>query len=522
MRANIRNTVYLILLGLSAFSCGSPEDIPPVADETLPSDKPPVGDEQTVAEAIRFVGSLEDIETYDKHEPSATYTLTTVKNEFESFQAVVETVDGRPLDIEITTDTPSVEVRVSTLKFFEGVQDVLVPCKDFITPVDRKVKMWINVYVSEKTPAGEHQAKVILRNGFHRYEFGITVDVKDVMLPVKPLMPSVFGIERDLLVSSSNLSALAARRLEVAELLLEYRASPFFCKWMTGTVWTSSSPYDYGHPQFWESLKDERFSRIALPSKGLTDEELESMLTEAESNGMLDDAYFYVWDEPRCEAHYAELRDYAGRIHKYSPDAKVLTTFFGGSEDGPHKGDFYAVFDFLKGTTSIFCTSAWALHNSEAAADKCREKLAEGEEWWSYVCMGTVPGLSHNSSPAENRIVMWRTWKEQNTGFLYWAVNSYSSIYPMRSRPELPAGDGIVVYPGEPFGYDGICSSVRLERWRDGAEDCDMLMMVEASKGRKAALDILGKVYTSPSKYEKSQDKIFSFRDELIETLTAE
>lgn len=74
---------------------------------------------------------------------------------------------------------------------------------------------------------------------------------------------------------------------------------------------------------------------------------------------------------------------------------------------------------------------------------------------------------------------MWRNYKEQNSGFLYWVVNGFASVLSPQTTPELPEGDGILIYPGESFGTNKICTSVRLERWRDGAEDYDMLVLYE-------------------------------------------
>lgn len=93
--------------------------------------------------------------------------------------------------------------------------------------------------------------------------------------------------------------------------------------------------------------------------------------------------------------------------------------------------------------------------------------------------MSNTPGLASNSTAIGNRATMWRNYKEQNSGFLYWVVNGFASVYPLRPRPELPEGDGILIYPGESFGTNKICTSVRLERWRDGAEDYDMLVLYE-------------------------------------------
>ena len=128
--------------------------------------------------------------------------------------------------------------------------------------------------------------------------------------------------------------------------------------------------------------------------------------------------------------------------------------------------------------------------------------------------MSNTPGLASNSTAISNRATMWRNYKEQNSGFLYWVVNGFASVYPLRPRPELPEGDGILIYPGESFGTNKICTSVRLERWRDGAED------YEKKLGRSAALSLLNNVYKSPSNYTDQSKYALALRKNLIENIT--
>ena len=131
--------------------------------------------------------------------------------------------------------------------------------------------------------------------------------------------------------------------------------------------------------------------------------------------------------------------------------------------------------------------------------------------------MSDFPGLAQNSSGIPNRVVMWRHWKEQTSGFLYWVVNSFGSMTPLKPRSGLPEGDGILVYPGEPFGVDKPCVSIRLERWRDGAEDYEMLVMYEKKKGRAAAEKLLSNVYTNPAKFTDNIKYVSALRKNLIE-----
>ena len=49
----------------------------------------------------------------------------------------------------------------------------------------------------------------------------------------------------------------------------------------------------------------------------------------------------------------------------------------------------------------------------------------------------------------------------------------------------MPHGDGILIYPGDILGCKGPIASARLERWRDGAEEMELLRLVEENYSKK-------------------------------------
>lgn len=354
----------------------------------------------------------------------------------------------------------------------------------------------------------------------------VTYELDDKMVHVTKAVPAVsskmpVGEGNRLSVKGKVLDQKREKRKEVADLLLDYRAMPYFSTWLSGTMKTEcfSSPYTWNDFRTWEYLKDARFNRIAFPFHGLSDEELESMLEKIRSEGLMEKAYFYIWDEPTKMAEYAQIHSMADRLHQYAPEAKVITSFYRGPEDGDNVDDLFAVFDILDGATSIFCTGVWSLQGNESRSAMCRKKLKEGQEWWSYVCMADSPGLAQNSSGVANRVVMWRHWKEQTTGFLYWVVNSFGSMSPLKSRSGLPEGDGILVYPGETFGVKVPCVSIRLERWRDGSEDYELLKMYEAKLGRAETEKLLSNVYTNPTVYTKNISHVDAMKKVILEAL---
>lgn len=508
-------TLWVVCAAVAAIAscCKAPEnEVTGGDDSSVPA----------VATDTWLVNSLADIETYKSAEPSNRASFTLAKNESESIQLVIVTPNNESLTIERSGAEGTIDFQCRKLRTFEGMQDVLVPCAGSVKPDNKIVKVWLTFRTSETAAAGNYREVIKFRNARTGDEYAVAISIKiaDVTIPEVPTLPCTFGINYDnFIMAGMTEDQKAAKRKELSDLLLDYRISPYFCSWLSGSMRTEcfSSPYDWNDDRTWDYLKDPRFVRVALPFHELSDEELEQMLDRAQAEGVLDKAYFYIWDEPTLTSEYEQIRQMADKLHSGAPQAKVLTSFYCGPKDGEHAGDLFAVFDILDGATGIFSTSVWALDKSESRAEQCKSKLKNGQEWWTYVCMSEYPGLAQNSSGIPNRVTMWRNWKEGNTGFLFWSVNAFSSMYPLRARTDLPEGDGILVYPGETFDSEMPCVSIRLERWLDGAEDYELLKMYEAGNGRAAAEELLKNVYTNPSDFTTNIQYADAFKDKLIE-----
>lgn len=133
--------------------------------------------------------------------------------------------------------------------------------------------------------------------------------------------------------------------------------------------------------------------------------------------------------------------------------------------------------------------------------------------------MNDRPGLAFNSTAIENRSILWRSYKEKSTGFLYWAVNAFSSLNPLRPRNDLPAGDGLLIFPGALFGSKSPVVSMRLERWQDGAEDYELLLQMEKKNGRAATEQLLGTIYKNPTEISVKPEYVDKFHTKLLENV---
>ena len=176
---------------------------------------------------------------------------------------------------------------------------------------------------------------------------------------------------------------------------------------------------------------------------------------------------------------------------------------------------------------SIFPIATEEYKSHEGRAQEFRQMIEpEGAEWWTYVCCRpneAQPNFLLDQTPYHNRAIMWRVWKDRETGFLYWAVNNYVIKDNRLTFDPIGTwyayGDGALVFPGHLFGLDEPVASVRLERWKEGQEDYELLHMVEQKLGRETAEHTLAQVYRNPSDFTKDATQVEAFRLQLLHLL---
>ena len=353
---------------------------------------------------------------------------------------------------------------------------------------------------------------------------------RSVTLPVKPSIPAVMGINPPH-VSSLQGEALLTKKKEFMDELLRRRMQPYYCAWhpnkITMAVECLSSPYPWDDPRTLDYMDDPRFTHLFLPSHLVTSEQISAFANQV-SQRMPDKKHiYYVRDEPLVVADYQLIIDRAPVIHNANPKAQIITTFFRGPTDpnNVNYNDFLSVWDHLKGSTDIFCTAVWAFQYQEGRAEQARLRSEPNSEFWTYTAMGLRPGLTlaNQTTPIDQHAVIWRVYKEKAKGYLFWVVNAFSSLSPLRSRSELPKGDGILMYPGESFNSEKPVISMRLERFRDGLEEYELMTMLEKKTSREHVLSILYDVYKGPASHagqvSNNSNEVIAFKIKLIDEL---
>ncbi|KAL7261977.1 hypothetical protein ACSBR1_000383 [Camellia fascicularis] len=382
---------------------------------------------------------------------------------------IVEPIDGKPMDEVVervktaTTSLRRVLLSPSFSDFFSDNGPVDMMDEDAISNLSIRLKLSLTVW--------------------------------DFVLPVTPSLPAVIGISDTVIEDRFGVEHGSKEWYEALDQhfkwLLQYKISPYFCRWGDSMrVLTYTSPWPADHPKSDEYLSDPRLAAYAVPycrvvscgdtAKDYLQREVEILRTKSHWKK----AYFYLWDEPLNVEQYDSIRNMASEIHAYAPDARVLTTYYCGPSDAPLASNNFEAFlkvpEFLRPHTQIYCTSEWVLGNRE---DLAKDIIAElqpenGEEWWTYVCMGPSdphPNWHLGMRGTQHRAVMWRVWKEGGTGFLYWGANCYEKATvgsaEIRFRRGLPPGDGVLFYPGEVFSSShNPVASLRLERLLSGLQ----------------------------------------------------
>lgn len=496
----IKRFLTAVAVAVLFFSCADNEenDAPPVNPS---SDKPVL--------RANVIGGMEDIAAEASDGSVTSIDLYMAVGETESIQVRIFGHDNEPLRFKWDAKHPEVKVDCYRFEDYGGHErDVLVPCSEVYPDYTSEARVWLNVSTSVKAKTNsKYTESIAFESTTGRCFIKVTVHTGSVEIPEVPTIPSVFGIYTE----------NASDKKAYSDFLLGHRISPyFFDGWGSDghSINCTSSPYDFDTPEFWEYLKDKRFSAICLPFYHLSESELENEIARARSEGIWDKCYYYLYDEPSTQAQFEKIAASAGALHGIDPDARVMTTFYREPQDGPDAGHgILATFDHLDlGRSDIYCV----VNDDEGvAAEAYKSRLRDNQQFWCYVSGFNHPGITCLNFVWEQRAIMWRYWLEDATGFLYWAVNWYEHESPLEPRIGTKHNDGQIVFPGKAFGAEGICPSIRLERFRDSLEDCEMLKIYERDHSRAEALELLKGMYDAPHTICRSLPAIDEFHKKL-------
>lgn len=178
-------------------------------------------------------------------------------------------------------------------------------------------------------------------------------------------------------------------------------------------------------------------------------------------------------------------------------------------------------------------TDMWDVYIRQYDQSGVEQNRRAGEPviWGVCVYPYEHPNLFIEYPAMDARIIGWLTYVYQVSGFEYWGLNQWGPNTGRKDwasfdkgttrttwqRTRWPMGDGWLLYPGS---HGEPLSSVRFENLRDGFEDAELLLMLNA-RGKKAeARRIAARVARSPEDYTSDPAAIESAHVALLKALS--
>jgi len=225
-------------------------------------------------------------------------------------------------------------------------------------------------------------------------------------------------------------------------------------------------------------------------------------------------AYFYfgqICDEPRNEEDYALVNEATARLDAVKAELAPMLADYPALQEsfmnlkhlvtGPDSADetfsFINLQDYgdvaLTGDSFAYVPQYQWLHTEEQ-----RALYADEDEIWWYGCTHPVnpyPSLSFNSELLTSRALGFMMYDYNVDGLLYWCINSWGgsvsedggaaaaeALWADEISEKWP-GEGKLVYPGTPYGFNGPIGTIRIENLREALEDYEYLWLLEKLSG---------------------------------------
>lgn len=236
------------------------------------------------------------------------------------------------------------------------------------------------------------------------------------------------------------------------------------------------------------------------------------------SQGYLDRTYIWMVDEPHTHEMYDRVRDWYDLIHQAQnyPDYMVTEQAY---MENPAWGS-------LKDYVDIFTMSVRVLQYGDE--DIIREDAAGKEEWiYTNASVHPYPSVAIDKQGVELRLFLWLVYQHEYQGTLYASANNWTIANPwddaMTHGPDFGNGASSLLYPGtmceQYTGQDNVngpITSIRMETFRDGLEDTQLMYMV----GNGNPVSIVDTVIPDWDNYSDNPEEVLQVRRTLAGMIT--
>ncbi len=446
---------------------------------------------------------FEDGRTLLKPQFTPSASLSAARNEYESFQIIIQTGSKALTNVSLTLsdlintqdNTKIAKSNISwrvvgyvpsskpyyPVKYVGNWPDPLLPAQKTDISSKTTQPFWITVYIPKNTQAGEYKTMITINAvSLTPWTVPLTVKVYDFELPKPSHLKTAFdfyGFLTKKVYPQDEKEPDPAYKERINELndkftimMLQYRMNPILNI-------DPTSQEDLSRVDRYLTLGLNNFS---IGKKGgtfdnnwpKTDEEIENLLPlyqtygeDLKLNKMLQYAYIYTWDEG--DMGNTRVAKIASMIHRAYSGLKNMVCYHGlwNPNDFPNWGK-----DF-----DIWCFN---IDNFDEAQMRRLQKI--NMEMWLYVSGPSgngTPNLALDFDSIDYRILPWLCWKYDIKGLLYWCVNYWPNVDPFKSTKNTKweqNNNGLLFYPGT----NNPLASLRAEIFRDGMEDYEYIQLL--------------------------------------------
>lgn len=247
------------------------------------------------------------------------------------------------------------------------------------------------------------------------------------------------------------------------------------------------SPYEGEHP--WTDVPRDQ---LRPEYKAVYQQCLKLYMDHMREKGWADKIVLYISDEPhfRHEHIRVQMKALCDMIQEVEPDMPIYSSTWRHCPE-------------WNGAITVWGAGSYGCFPEEVL----RERAAAGDRFWF-----TTDGQMCTDTPycAIERLLPHYCFKYDVEAYEFWGINwltydpwkyGWHAYISQADRPgedarywvRYPNGDGFLVYPGEPAGFSGLVTTIRLEAARDGVEDYEYLLLLKkaAAAGCNEAADII-------------------------------
>jgi hypothetical protein len=406
--------------------------------------------------------------------------------------------------------------------------------------------LWVDVFVPKNAAAGEYKGTFTLTMSAAVRTFGpkddtikntvltlpVSLTVWDFTLPDGPTHRNHFGNFRGIArVFGVGVNSDTFRNIEMqyCKMMAEHRINPPLPASLLPEINENGSlkitpERTEALKKFINDLHVTDFEIPRAPIKDMTTTNRDKAIRYykdyykyVKDNGWDKQSYLYMLDEPNLAENYQNVLDLGALVHSAAPEMKCLVV------EQPYTQD--PTWPDMDPAVDIWCPLFAFIDR-----DSINEKLAQGDEVWSYTALSQRAPLYHPKykevknydSPywhidallTSYRTPTWMNYQYKINGLLYWSVVTITSSKTGTSDPWFnPAykssgnhdnGGGYMMYPGVPCGIEGPVSSIRFKVLRESMEDYEYLAILDKLAGRDAVLKIVNEV--APNWWATSED----------------